>query len=449
MAQAVQRVRCACRNDAAMRVLVTGAYGLIGSACLARLHAAGHDLVAAGHAARSHRRFPYAHWVTVDFARLTKPELWRPHLAGIDAVVNCVGVLRDGAGDNVQRVQFDGTVALFEACMQVGVKRFIHISAIGAAADGPSVFSRSKAAAEARLKTLAVNWVIVRPGLVLAPAAYGGGALLRGLAAFPLCSPLVGAGSAIQTVDINDVADTVTLAIAPHAPLQVVWDVAHPKVHMLADIVRAMRGWLGFPARPVLRVPRTVATVAAWLGDAIGRLGWRSPVSITALAQLEAGVVGDPQSWMAATGIKPRSLEDSLAAHPAGVQDRWFARLYLLKPVALFALAAITTAAGFEELITFWKVRVGLFDVPFAILAVTVLPTLVHSVVAPVIGAGILVRATSRLSLIALLLLTIADIVDHALRPWLHMMIGPLHALAMQTPMLLAILFALAILDDR
>lgn len=432
-----------------MRILVTGAYGLIGSACLARLHAAGHDVVAAGRAAAPRRRFPYAHWVTADFARLIKPELWLPLLGGIDAVINCVGVLQDGARDNVQRVQFDGTVALFEACVQAGVKRLVHISAIGAEPDGPSAFSRSKAAAEARLKTLALDWVIVRPGLVFAPVAHGGSALLRGLAAFPLCLPLVGADAHVQIVDIDDVAETVARAVAPAAPAKAVWDVAHPQVHTLADIVRAMRAWLGFRPRRVVRVPHALATIVTWLGDTAGWLGWRSPVSSTGLIQLEAGVVGDPRPWMAATGIAPRSLDASLAARPAGVQDRWFARLYLLKPLALLTLAAITIAAGLEELITFWIMRVGLFDVPFRIAAVTVLPLLAHSVIAPVIGAGILVRATSRLALSALLLLTVLGILDYALRPSLHMNIGVLHAPAFEAPMLLAILFTLAILDER
>ena len=66
-----------------------------------------------------------------------------------------------------------------------------------------------------------------------------------------------------------------------------------------------------------------------------GLLGWRSPARATALAQLSAGVVGDPSPWTSATGIKPRSLDAILAERPASVQDRWFARLYWLKPVAI------------------------------------------------------------------------------------------------------------------
>jgi len=76
---------------------------LIGAACLARLHAAGHDVVAAGRNLRSaRRRLPYAQWIAGDFRKLARAEAWQPLLQGIDAVVNCVGVLQDGLRDDVQ-----------------------------------------------------------------------------------------------------------------------------------------------------------------------------------------------------------------------------------------------------------------------------------------------------------------------------------------------------------
>ena len=64
-----------------MRVLVTGAYGLIGSACLARLHRDGHALVGVGRAVETAKRsFPYARWIEADFARLAASDDWRPLL---------------------------------------------------------------------------------------------------------------------------------------------------------------------------------------------------------------------------------------------------------------------------------------------------------------------------------------------------------------------------------
>src|SRR5438874_11720193 len=119
------------RRDLAMRVLVTSGYGLIGSACLARLHRDGHELVAAGRTIEeARRRAPFARWIAADFNRLTQREDWAPLLAGIEAVVNCVGVLQDGARDDVRRVQVAATVALFAACERAGARRVIHISAI-------------------------------------------------------------------------------------------------------------------------------------------------------------------------------------------------------------------------------------------------------------------------------------------------------------------------------
>src|SRR4029077_19692747 len=103
-------------------------------------------------------------------------------LDGIDAVVNCVGVLQDGAGDDTRRIHVEASCALFDACLQHGIRRVIQMSAIGADPAGPSEFSRTKAAADAHLQSLDLDWVILRPALVLAPAASGGPA--------PCCRPL-------------------------------------------------------------------------------------------------------------------------------------------------------------------------------------------------------------------------------------------------------------------
>src|SRR5262249_16611720 len=122
-----------------MRVLITGAYGLIGSAILARLNRDAHGLIGCGRALdMPRRRFPYARWVEADFARLTQAQAWLPLLAGVEAVVNCVGVLQDSARDDVARVHVDGTVALFDACVRAGIRRVVHVSAIGADAAGPT-----------------------------------------------------------------------------------------------------------------------------------------------------------------------------------------------------------------------------------------------------------------------------------------------------------------------
>jgi uncharacterized protein YbjT (DUF2867 family) len=426
-----------------VRVLVTGAYGLIGAACLARLHADGHEVVAAGRNITSaRRRLPYAQWVAADFNKLADAGAWLPLLRGIDAVVNCVGVLQDGLRDDVQRVQLDGTKALFDGCVRAGVKRVIHISAIGAEPDGPSAFSRSKAGAEAYLKELALDWVILRPALVLGPAVYGGTAMLRGIAAFPGVVPVVHADARIQVIGLDDLTETVVRALAPDRPAKTVWEVTHPQVHRLADIVTAIRAWLGFRPRRVVALPDAIAAVVARLADALGWLGWRSPARSTSVAQLTAGVVGDPARWITETGIAPKGLEAILAARPAGVQDRWFARLYLLKPLAILglALAAIIPSATSLAFVLGPRIASGSLRVFAAGVVLTVVYLLA--------GLSLLVRPAARCALFVLLVLTLLQLTGLWVRPSFSFL-WSVNTATFWIPMLLAVLFTLGILDDR
>ena len=437
-----------------MRVLVTGAYGLIGAACLARLYRDGHVLVGAGRAVgEARRRLPFAQWVAADFARLTTPAAWRPLLSDIDAVVNCVGVLQDGARDDTALVHVEATAALFAACRQAGIRRVIHVSAIGAERDGPTGFSRTKAAAEAHLAALDLDWVILRPGLVLAPAVHGGSAMLRALAAMPLVTPLIGAESRIQVVSIDEVADTVALCLALAAPAKmtwakVTWELAHPQVLPLREIVSAMRRWLGFPPRPVVPLPQAAATVVSAVADALGWLGWRSPARSTALKQLAAGVVGDPAAWIAATGIKPKSLHDILAAAPASVQDRWFAKLYLLKPVAIAALALFWIATGAFALGPGRTAALAhLTQIGFAP-AFAEFVLMAGSIFDIVLGSLLLVRKLARAVLITMLAVTPGYLLVGTLAAP-QLWFDPLGPYLKIIPMLLATMFTLAILDER
>jgi uncharacterized protein YbjT (DUF2867 family) len=432
-----------------MRVLVTGAYGLIGSAVLARVKRDGHEVVGAGRSVEeARRRFPDVRWIEADFARLTSPPAWLPLLTGVDAVVNCVGVLQDGARDDLQRVHVEGTGALFDACREARVRRIVHISALGVASDGPTAFSRTKAAADAHLTQFDLDWVILRPGLVLAPVAYGGTAMLRALASVPLITPVVAADSRIQVVSVDDVAETVALCLKPGAPARVIWDLAQPQVLTLGDIVVAMRRVLGFPPRPVLKLPRAAGTAVGVVADVLGWLGWRSPARSTAIAQLTPGVVGDPSGWMAATGIKPKALDELLAAMGAGVQERWFARLYLVKPLAIFSLALFWIATGIVALGPGRAAASAHLAAAGFTPAVAEILRVAGSIFDIALGASVLVRRLARPVLITMLTVTpIYLFVGTATAP--HLWVDPLGPYLKIIPMLVATLFTLAIIDER
>jgi class 3 adenylate cyclase len=266
--------------------------------------------------------------------------------------------------------------------------------------------------------------------------------MLRGIAAFPGVVPVVRADARMQVIGLDDLAETVARALAPDAPAKTVWEVAHPQVHRLADIVAAIRFWLGFPPRRVLALPDAFARAVAAVADALGFLGWRSPARTTSFAQLTAGVIGDPSRWMAETGIAPKSLDQILAARPTSVQDRWFARLYLLKPLAILGLAIATIVPNAERLAAYLGIGSSSFGGRPMLFAAA------SSVVALLAGLSLAVRPAARCALLVLLALTLLQLAGLRFRPSITF-VGLLDVVAFTLPMVLLILFTLGILDDR
>jgi uncharacterized protein YbjT (DUF2867 family) len=150
--------------------MVTGATGLIGSAVTARLISAGHNVFGvARNVKEAARRWPGAQWRTCDIARMTQSGLWVSYLDGVDVVVNCAGVLQDGPEDSTRGVHVDGIAALFAACEQTGVQRVVHFSAIGVDRKTPTEFSRTKLEGDRRLMACDLDWIILRPSVVVGP----------------------------------------------------------------------------------------------------------------------------------------------------------------------------------------------------------------------------------------------------------------------------------------
>lgn len=325
-----------------MRVLVLGGYGLIGSHVVRRLLAAGHEVVGLGRSTvQASRRFPTVPWIRADLRRLDTSQSWDDVLrkASAAAIVNCAGALQDGARDDVAAVHTRSMTALYDAAGRHGAPIFVQISATRADPGADTAFMRTKGEADAALRASGLDWVVLRPGLVFSPQAYGGTALLRALAAMPLLVPVAHARSPIQTVSADDVAEAVLLCLHGGVERHATYDLVEDEPHSLREIVLLMRGWLGLPAAPVIELPRPLLRVATSLADALGRLGWRSPMRSTALHEIAAGVKGDPDPWRRQTGRPLPGLEATLATLPATVQERWFARTFLLKPLIIGTLS--------------------------------------------------------------------------------------------------------------
>ncbi|VXB31415.1 SDR family oxidoreductase [Brevundimonas sp. G8] len=329
------------------RVLVLGANGFIGSHVAAALSSAGWSVRAgARRIAEPSRRAPTFDWVVADFAKLTTAEAWTSLLVGVDAVVNCVGVLQNGAGDSTRAAHVDGPRALIEACESTGVRRLVHISAVGADDDAGTDYARTKAQTERLIEASALDWLILRPSLVVDRAAFGGTGLIRALAAFPLFSPVVGGDQTFRPIPLGDLSAAVVAALKPAAPSRQSFDMPGPEPVTMVETVRLYRGWMGLSPAPVVRVPRALASPALAIGDLLGRLGWSSPIRTTAIKQMDHDVSGHDSGWAQALGVSSRGFTRFLADTPASVQDVWHARLWFVRPVSIVTLGLFWLITG-------------------------------------------------------------------------------------------------------
>ncbi|MDE5457538.1 NAD(P)H-binding protein, partial [Bradyrhizobium sp. CSA112] len=336
-----------------MRILIVGGTGLIGSAIHARLSAEGHHCVLVS---RHPTGTPDAHHVALDIAQATDASRWKPVLEGVDAVINAAGALQ---GQDMQGVHVAGSAALYAACESEGVRRVILFSAIGTDREARSDFSRTKQEGEAALMSRDLDWVVLRPSVVVGGAAYGGSALLRGLASLPVL-PVMPDTAPIQPVYLDDVVATVVFFLKPGAPSRVALDLAGPRHMVFSDAVAVFRRWLRW--RPAYRLPLPVWAASGFYraGDLAQMLGWRTPVNSTAQAEMRRGATGDPEPWRQATGIAPRDLEAALASEPASVQERWFARLYALKPLIFGVFGLFWIVTGIISLGPGWEIGISL-----------------------------------------------------------------------------------------
>lgn len=434
------------------RITVLGASGLIGEAVAARLSQEGFSVVPLA------RRFTAAQKTAFGKAAVECPfvalddEALAQVLADnkIDIVVNCVGILQDGPRGSTQSVHRDFVARLLTAVGRRG-GLLIHFSIPGNAAEDRTAFSRTKREAERLIAAGTVPFVILRPGFVVAPSAYGGSALLRALAALPLDLAAQDAAKPFAATDVVDIARTIAIVARSwnggERGWRATWDVMSRESTTIGDVVDAFRRRLGGPRKRIL-LPSWLLTLGARTGDLASRLGWAPPVRSTALREIRRGVTGDPGPWIAATGIAPVGLE-AMARHlSANVQEKWFARLYLVKPLVIGSLALFWALSGLIALtVSFTDAAEILtshgFPPTFA-KGVTAFSSLVDIAV----GLAIAVRKTCRVGLRAGIGVSLFYMLGAAaITP--EMWIEPLGALVKTVPAIVLMLVALAMLEDR
>lgn len=190
-------------------------------------------------------------------------------LGGADAVINLVGILHSRAGSpygpDFRRAHVELPAKIVAACRQAGVPRLVHVSALGAAADGPSEYQRSKAAGEEAIRAAgnAPTWTILRPSVVFGREDHFLNLFAELAGLFPVL-PLAGAATRFQPVYVGDIAEVVHRSLTDPASYGETYELAGPRIYTLRELVEYTSDLVGCP-RPVLPLPEPLALLQARL----------------------------------------------------------------------------------------------------------------------------------------------------------------------------------------
>ena len=158
-------------------------------------------------------------------------------IAGADAVVNLVGILAESGRQRFYSLQANGAKAIAEAAARHGITRLVHVSAIGADADSPSAYARSKAIGEAAISAAVKEAVILRPSIVFGPEDdffNRFAALARVLPALPLIG---GGQTKFQPVFVGDVAEAVARGIDGTLDVGATYELGGPAVKSFRELM--------------------------------------------------------------------------------------------------------------------------------------------------------------------------------------------------------------------
>jgi NADH dehydrogenase len=183
-------------------------------------------------------------------------------MSGIDAVINLVAILH-GSEAEFQRVHVELPRRLAQACLSAGVRRLVHVSALGVGPGAPSMYLRSKTEGEAVLQAAGLQLTILRPSVIFGAEDRFLNLFAAMQGVFPFI-PLAGSRARFQPVWVEDVASAVVRALDQPESIGQIYECAGPREYTLAELVRAAGRWAGHE-RPILPLPEAAGRLQAML----------------------------------------------------------------------------------------------------------------------------------------------------------------------------------------
>lgn len=224
-------------------ILLIGGNGFVGRVLAAQLQLAGYTvLIPTSHPfhGRELRLLPKVHIEEADIHEFDTLQSLCSRVKPGGAVINLVGVLHDKPGNPYGKVfraaHVDLPKNIITAMQLAGLKRYLHMSALGADANGPSMYQRSKGDGELAVKASNLDWTIFRPSVIFGAQDQFINLFSKLTKLLPLM-PLANYQAKFQPVSVDDVAAAFVKALKLPQTIRQSYDLVGPTVYTMQEIV--------------------------------------------------------------------------------------------------------------------------------------------------------------------------------------------------------------------
>ena len=245
------------------RVCILGGTGFVGSHVVNLLSAERFHVRVPTRSRERARRLILLPTVDVLNANVHDEAAFGQLVRGVDAVINLVGVLHDAGGTRgFEQAHVELTKQAIAACRAHGVRRYVHMSALGADINGPSEYQRTKGAGEALVSGSGLDWTIFRPSVIFG----SGDKFLNMFATLLAIMPVILLGSPrarFQPGVVEDVAAAFVRCLEDDATFGQAYDLCGPKIYTLRELVALVGEITGHP-RPIIGLADTLSWLQAF-----------------------------------------------------------------------------------------------------------------------------------------------------------------------------------------
>jgi uncharacterized protein YbjT (DUF2867 family) len=292
-------------------IVITGATGFVGEEVVKQARAAGYPVRAIVREPERAQWLVERYGVELFHGNVLYAPSIEGAMQGANCVIHLVGIIHEWKENTFERAHVQATKNVIDEAKKSGVKRFIHMSALGTRENARSRYQQTKWAGEESVRKCGMAWTIFRPSFVYGAKDKSVNTFVQLIRRLPFV-PVLGAGNTrIQPISVENVAKAFVAAIRNDESVGKIYDLCGPEPFTWNELYDKLQGILG-THKPKLHLPLPIARIQAAVFE---RVLTNPPFTSDQLLMLQEDNVGDPQPAMRDFVLEEGNFDEGVARY--------------------------------------------------------------------------------------------------------------------------------------